>query len=133
MNPSLGLQQTLKQQLTLSPQLIQTFEILAMSSLELQQRIKAEIEQNPALEIPSDRSVSIERIAEAQSRTRSEDDLGDSTAYDPERYRGDVRVSSRYDQEAADRNHQYIEGALANSETLQEYHPKPRSARNRGD
>lgn len=121
MNPSLGLQQTLKQQLTLSPQLIQTFEILAMSSLELQQRIKAEIEQNPALEIPSDRSVSIERIAEAQSRTRSEDDLGDSTAYDPERYRGDVRVSSRYDQEAADRNHQYIEGALANSETLQEY------------
>ena len=121
MNPSLGLQQTLKQQLTLSPQLIQTFEILAMSSLELQQRIKAEIEQNPALEIPSERSVSIERIAEAQSRSRQEDDFSDSTSYDPTRYRGDVHLSSRYDQEAADRNQQYLEGALAKSETLQEY------------
>ena len=121
MSPSLGLQQTVKQQLTLSPQLIQTFEILAMSSLELQQRVKAEIEQNPALEIPPERSVSIERISAAESKSRPEDDFGDSSGYDPERFRSDVRLSSYYDQEAADRNQQYIEGALANSETLQEY------------
>lgn len=121
MSPSLGLQQTVKQQLTLSPQLIQTFEILAMSSLELQQRVKTEIEQNPALEIPPERSVSIERISAAESKSRPEDDFGDSSGYDPERFRSDVRLSSYYDQEAADRNQQYIEGALANSETLQEY------------
>ena len=76
MSPSLGLQQTLKQQLTLSPQLIQTFEILAMSSLELQQKIKAEIEQNPAIEIPTERSVSIERISEQESRKSPCDNSG---------------------------------------------------------
>ncbi|MEA5031385.1 MAG: RNA polymerase factor sigma-54 [Sphaerochaeta sp.] len=120
MSPSLGLQQTLKQQLTLSPQLIQTFEILAMSSLELQQKIKAEIEQNPAIEIPTERSVSIERISEQESRKSPDDELSDTTSYDPDRYRSDVRLSSHYDQESADRNQQFLEGALAKSETLQE-------------
>jgi RNA polymerase sigma-54 factor len=121
MKTTLGLQQTLKQQLTLSPQLIQTFEILAMSSLELQQRIKTEIEQNPALEIPSERSLSIERIAEIQGRSKIEDDYSDSTPYRPQRYQSDIRFSSFYDQEASDRNQQFLEGALSKSETLQEY------------
>lgn len=121
MSPSLGLQQALKQQLTLSPQLIQTFEILAMSSLELQQRIKTEIEQNPALEIPSERSVSIERITEQEQRNRPDDDFGDSAAYDPYKYRSTVRLSSSYDQEASDKNQQFLEGTLTTSETLQDY------------
>ena len=121
MSPSLGLQQSLKQQLTLSPQLIQTFEILAMSSLELQQRIKTEIEQNPALEIPSERTVSIERISEQESKGRPEDDYSDSAAYDPNKYRSSIRISSSYDQDAADRNQQFLEGVLSTSETLQEY------------
>lgn len=121
MSPSLGLQQTLKQQLTLSPQLIQTFEILAMSTLELQQRIKTEIEQNPALEIPTERTVSIERISEQERRNKPEDDFGDSAAYDPQQYRSSVRLSGSYDQEAADRNQQFLEGALTSSETLQDY------------
>ena len=121
MSPSLGLQQSLKQQLTLSPQLIQTFEILAMSTLELQQRIKTEIEQNPALEIPTERSVSIERISEQETRSKPEDDFSDSSAYDPERYRSSVRLSSSYDQDAADKNQQFLEGTLTTSETLQDY------------
>jgi RNA polymerase sigma-54 factor len=121
MSPSLGLQQTLKQQLTLSPQLIQTFEILAMSTLELQQKIKAEIEQNPALEIPVDRSVSIERISEQERRTKPEDNLGDDSSYDPQQYRSSVRLSGSYDQEAADKNQQFLEGTLTSSETLQDY------------
>jgi RNA polymerase sigma-54 factor len=121
MSPSLGLQQTLKQQLTLSPQLIQTFEILAMSSLELQQKIKTEIEQNPALAIPSERSVSLERISEQQAKGRPEDDYSDNTPYRSESNRFSTRYSSNYDQEAADRNQQFLEGALARSETLQEY------------
>jgi RNA polymerase sigma-54 factor len=121
MSPSLGLQQSLKQQLTLSPQLIQTFEILAMSTLELQQRIKTEIEQNPALEIPTDRSVSIERISEQEQRSRPDDDFSDSAAYDPSTYRSTVRLSSNYDQEASDKNQQFLEGTLTTSETLQDY------------
>jgi RNA polymerase sigma-54 factor len=121
MSPSLGLQQELKQQLKLSPQLIQTFEILAMSSLELQQKIKAEIEQNPALEIPSERSVSLEKLSEQENRSKVEDDYSDNAAYDPTRHYSSTRVSGSYDQEAADRNQQFLEGALSTSETLQDY------------
>lgn len=109
METSLGLTQSLKQQLTLSPQLIQSFEILAMSTLELQQKIKTEIETNPALEIPDERSVSLERLSERQN-ARVDDDYGDS-----------VRLSSYYDEEAADRNARFIDGALSKSETLQEH------------
>ncbi|MCB5231243.1 MAG: RNA polymerase factor sigma-54 [Sphaerochaetaceae bacterium] len=121
MNPTLGLQQTLKQQLTLSPQLIQTFEILAMSSLELQQKIKTEIEQNPALEIPQEKAISIERMAAYQERHARDDDYSDSSAYNPENYRKSVRFSGHWDQEASDRNQQMIEGVLSERETLQEY------------
>jgi len=122
MNASMGLNQSLKQQLTLSPQLIQTFEILAMSTLELQQKIRTEIEMNPALEIPDEHIVSLEGISERENAL-ADDDYGDSTVYDPDRYRlsGDIHESRSYDQEAADRNSQYIEGALARSETLQEH------------
>lgn len=121
MTPSVGLQQTLRQQLTLSPQLIQTFEILAMSTVELQQKIRMEIEQNPALEIPSEHSLSIERLTEREDRTQPDDDFGDSTVYDPNRYRSEFKLSSSFDQEAADRNQQYLEGALTRTETLQEH------------
>ncbi|MFA5570825.1 MAG: RNA polymerase sigma-54 factor, partial [Sphaerochaetaceae bacterium] len=121
MKQTLGIQQTLKQQLTLSPQLIQTFEILAMSTLELQQRIKAEIEQNPALEIPSERVVSIERISAAEGRKRTDDDLSDTTTFPSERLGSSTRLSYTYNQEAADSNLQFLEGALSTQETLQEY------------
>lgn len=121
MNTSVGLNQSLKQQLSLSPQLIQTFEILAMSTLELQQKIRNEIEMNPALEIPNERVISLERISEKENNSH-DDGYGDSTVYDPDRYTGSgLRESSHFDQEAADRNQMYLEGALAKSETLQEY------------
>ena len=119
MDTSLGLTQSLKQQLTLSPQLIQTLEILAMSTLELQQRIKNEIEINPALAIPAERNVSLERLA-ARQDSHVDDDLGDSPRYGRS-MDGFTRLSSSYDQEAADRNARFIDGALSRSETLQEH------------
>ncbi|MFA5467745.1 MAG: RNA polymerase factor sigma-54, partial [Sphaerochaetaceae bacterium] len=119
-NPTLGLQQALKQQLTLSPQLIQTFEILAMNNIELQQKIKAEVEQNPALEIPSERTFSIERLSDREGRKTVEDDYSDSTPYVPS-YRATIRESTYFDQEAADRNQQFLEGVLTKGETLQEH------------
>lgn len=120
MNPKLGLQQSLKQQLTLSPQLIQTFEILAMSTLELQQKIKTEVEQNPALEIPTARMLSLEKISAQENKARPEDDYSDTTVYEPS-YRSNIRLSSYYDQDSADRNQQFLEGALSKSQSLQEY------------
>ena len=56
LRPSLSVTQ--KQQLKLSPQLIQSFELMAMPLSELQQRIKAEIETNPALELPASWEIS---------------------------------------------------------------------------
>ena len=123
MDTSVGLNQSLKQQLTLSPQLIQSFEILAMSVLELQQRVKTEIEANPALEIPAERSVSLERLAERQD-SRIDDNYGDSVGFGigaRSDFQSGTRQSYSYDQEAADRNARYIDGALSRSETLQEY------------
>lgn len=121
MNQSLGLQQTLKQQLTLSPQLIQTFEILAMPTLELQQKIRMEIEQNPALQIPTLGELSLEDLAERENQSVLENDFSDISAYDPSQSGTAVHLSSTYDQEAADRNQQYLEGALSHTQTLQEY------------
>ncbi|NCB00580.1 MAG: RNA polymerase sigma-54 factor [Spirochaetia bacterium] len=117
MNTSLNLQQSLKQQLSLSPQLIQTFEVLAMSNLELQQKIRAEIEQNPALEIPNEKNISIERLAQRSEKGSIVDDYSDKSKFGSDY----TRLSSSYNQEASDNNQQFLEGALSSEESLQEY------------
>ncbi len=117
MDTSLTLQHALKQQLSLSPQLIQTFEVLAMSNLELQQRIRNEIEQNPALEIPSEKNISIERLSATSDKGTIADDYSDKSSYGSDY----TRLSSSYDQNASDNNQQFIEGALSTSESLQEH------------
>ncbi len=119
MNTSLHLQQSLKQQLTLSPQLIQTFEVLAMSNLELQQKIRNEIEQNPALEIPRERNISIERLAEKSNKGSIIDDYSDKSSYGSD-YTA-TRLSSNYDSQASDNNQQFLEGALSTDLSLQEH------------
>lgn len=48
----LGLTQSLKQEQTLSPQMLQSLALLPMPILELKEHIQKEIEANPALEIP---------------------------------------------------------------------------------
>jgi RNA polymerase sigma-54 factor len=49
-------QQQLKQQLRLSPQQIQTIRILELPALEIEERIKSELDENPALEEGKDYS-----------------------------------------------------------------------------
>ena len=119
MNTSLHLQHSLKQQLTLSPQLIQTFEVLAMSNLELQQKIRNEIEQNPALEIPTERNISIERLAERTNKGSIVDDYSDRSSYGSD-YTS-TRISSNYDSQASDNNQQFLEGALSSDLSLQQH------------
>ena len=112
MGLSLSLSQ--KQQLKLSPQLLQSFELMALPLAELQQKIKAEIETNPALEIPSGREASFEVFAEKTKDTeRISDSYSDSSSYGSDR--------SGYDTEASDRRQNFMENALSAEETLQEH------------
>ena len=93
LRPSLSVTQ--KQQLKLSPQLIQSFELMAMPLAELQQRIKAEIETNPALELPASWEISYDRFAREKQQSeasRDDDSYSDSSAYGSDR--------SGYDSEA---------------------------------
>lgn len=113
-SPNLSLSQ--KQQLKLSPQLLQTFELMALPLTELQQKIKSEIESNPALELPSGGEVSYEQFAQQKQQreaSRTEDTYSDSSSYGSDR--------GGYDYEASDRQQKFMENALSEEETLQEH------------
>nr|WP_321294913.1 RNA polymerase factor sigma-54 [uncultured Sphaerochaeta sp.] len=114
-SPNLSLSQ--KQQLKLSPQLLQSFELMALPLTELQARIKAEIESNPALELPSSWDVSYEHFAQEKQRRETsgvDDTYSDSSSYGSDRGGG-------YDYEASDRQQKFMENALSLEETLQEH------------
>jgi RNA polymerase sigma-54 factor len=104
---------TQKQQLRLSPQLLQSFELMALPLTELQQRIKTEIETNPALELPSTWDLSWERFSNQRASTLREDSYSDSSSYGSDR--------GGYDYEASDRQRRFIENALTRQESLQEH------------
>lgn len=105
-----------KQQLKLSPQMLQSFELMTLPLTELQQRVKHEIESNPALEIPSSWEVSYERFAQRREQNESsgiDDSYSDSSSYGSDR--------PGYDYEASDRRQKFMENALTEEETLQEH------------
>lgn len=113
-SPNLSLSQ--KQQLKLSPQLLQSFELMALPLAELQQKIKSEIESNPALELPSVGELSYESYAEVRRQkesSRPEDTYSDSASYGSDQ--------GGYDSEASDRQQKFMENALSMEETLQEH------------
>lgn len=111
---ALSLSLSQKQQLKLSPQLLQSFELMALPLAELQQKIKAEIEINPALEIPSGREASFEVFAEKNQDTEKiNDSYSDSSSYGSDK--------GGYDTEASDRRQSFMENALSDEETLQEH------------
>ena len=97
---SVSLQQTLKTEQTLSPQMLQSLALLPMPITELNEFIQKEIESNPALEIPETNS-SLESLD-------SFDSYGSS--YD-----------SSFDPEASDRKQQMIENTAASGESLSEH------------
>lgn len=114
-SPHLSLSQ--KQQLKLSPQLLQSFELMALPLAELQQKIKSEIESNPALELPSSWDFSYERFA--QQSQQKESSKVDDTYSDSSSYGSDY--GGWYDYEASDRQQKFMENALSEEETLQEH------------
>lgn len=92
-----------QQRLNLSPQLVQSIKLMGMPFADLRERILEEVDKNPALEVVSD------PFGRSDTPVRSMEPAG-------------VRVSSRSPNElAADEHRDFIEGALAREETLQEH------------
>ena len=114
MDSMIGLSQSLKTEQTLSPQMLQSLALLPMPILELKAHIQAEIESNPALEIPdSEYDMSIGG-QEASLDDRMDD--ADSSYYEDSSY--DVSYA---DPEASDRKQMMIENSSAPGETLKEH------------
>jgi RNA polymerase sigma-54 factor len=95
-----------KQQLKLSPQLIQSFELMALPLTELQAKIQAAIETNPTLEIPDAKEYSLDSVPDYDGKK-------DQSDYD--------EGGQGYDSEASDRAQQFMENTLTEKETLQEH------------
>ena len=114
MDSMIGLSQSLKTEQTLSPQMLQSLALLPMPILELKAHIQAEIESNPALDIPdSEYDMSIGG-QDASLDDRMDD--ADSSYYEDSSY--DVSYA---DPEASDRKQMMIENSSAPGETLKEH------------
>ena len=110
MDFGIGLNQTLKQEQTLSPQMLQALSLLPMPLLELQAHIQQEIESNPALEIPdSNMELSLGEGPEKNLDDRMDD--ADSSDYE----------NFSYDPEASDNKLQMLENSGSEGKSLYEH------------
>lgn len=101
-----------KQQFKLSSRLYQSVNILRIPLVELREKITEELERNPALELIEDPSMA--SLDEIRQKKDSDDDF-ESTSV------SDAPFISRGGNEAADEHQQFIEGALAKPESLQDH------------
>lgn len=92
----LSLNTSLKQEQTLSPQMLQSLALLPMTVTELQTYIQTEIESNPALEIPE-------------------------SDFENESIHSETEDTDEYDEEASDRKEMAIENTASKGETLSEH------------
>ncbi|MBI9107096.1 MAG: RNA polymerase factor sigma-54 [Spirochaetales bacterium] len=105
-----------EQKLKLSPQMYQSIQLMALPIQELNNRIQEELEKNPALEIISEKpTISLEE-AESAVNSKSEETEYFENYSDP----GFTSSSSRYDNDASDSKHKFIEGTLSRPESLQD-------------
>ena len=112
MENGLILNQSLRTEQTLSPQMLQSLALLPMPILELKAHIQSEIESNPALEIPDSEYDTNIRTQDSGSSMDDRMDDADSSFYE------DLNYS---DPEASDRKQMMIENSGAPGETLQEH------------
>ncbi len=101
-----------KQQLKLSPQMYQSLELMALPLMELREKIRNEIEKNPALTLEPERSLSFERIEGNQASGGSIDPFENSSDA------GYIRKARDYD---PDSKQKFLEGALSRPQSLQDY------------
>jgi RNA polymerase sigma-54 factor len=96
----------------MSPQLIQSVKLMELPIADLRDRIEQELERNPALEVLEDKAlVSLDTMYKPR---REEDDYFEATS-------DSGYVRSGRGEAASDERRQFIEGALACGETLQEH------------
>ena len=118
MDAGLGLSQSLRTEQNLSPQMLQSLALLPMPILELKAHIQAEIEANPALEIP-DSEFALTQEGPSDERTLDDRmDDADSSDYEDMSYSSDSYSDSYSDPEASDRKQMMIENSSAPSQTL---------------
>ena len=96
-----GLDLTLRQELRINAQLLQTMETLSLSTDELREKIKKEAETNPAL-LVHERAASYDRFAKEYTRKTD-------------------RSESFSDSNSDDEHQNWIEGMIGEKETLQQH------------
>ncbi|HOV37105.1 MAG TPA: RNA polymerase sigma-54 factor, partial [Spirochaetales bacterium] len=100
-----------EQKLHMSPQLLQSIQLMALPIQDLKTRIEEELEKNPALEILEDsQNFSYDESQKKQSEI--EEYFEDSS---------DSGFSRGYDEEAGDAKRKFMEGALSRPESLQDH------------
>ena len=104
-----------EQKLKMSPQMLQSIQLMALPIQDLKARIQEEIDKNPALEMIEDRS-------EVSLDDGTRVDSGDYDAFENSSDPGYTRTTSGpVNQEAADTRQKFMEGVVSRSETLQEH------------
>ena len=99
------------QKLRLSPQILQSINIMALPLTDLKARIDQELEENPALEVIEDKEMlSLDSVSEVPAEESYFDDSSDPGF-----------LSSSYDQAAADSKQGFMENALSQPETLRDH------------
>ncbi len=123
--PGIGLSQTLRQEQTLSPQMLQSLALLPMPILELKAHIQHEIESNPALEIP-EREFDTPSLQTNSDQTCYDDSMddADSSYYEEASQQKSDAYSNTYetaDPDSSDRFNMMLENTPSNGKTLQEH------------
>ena len=110
---------TQEQKLKLSPQLFQSIQLMALPLTDLQQRIREEVDKNPALEIAREKGeVSLSDMSNGKEEEQASRD------YDPFENSSDPGYEPRltsYTASGEDTKRQFLEGAVSRGETLQEH------------
>lgn len=101
-----------RQELRLSPQLLQSIQILALPLMDLRMRIEEEVESNPALEVLEEKTTM--SLDDVRTQQRSEDYDFSETGNTGLNFEG-------YDDEAGDNKRKFMEQALSRPESLQDH------------
>ena len=108
------------QTLKLSPQLFQSIQLMALPLADLQQKIREEVEKNPALEVAREKGeVSLADMESGPEQERAVQD------YDPFENSSDPgyqpQLTSYTSHNGEDTKRQFLEGAVSRGVTLQEH------------
>jgi len=122
----MGLQQKLELKMKLAPQIIQSIEILQLATLELQQRVKQELMENPVLEeldIRPDAGETSESEAETETEQTTEESKALAEMAEMERHWNEYSDSaaSRPKQGEKDKKLEAMQNTAARQESLQDF------------